>query len=68
MKIEIDSDRNEIALDGARVSIEALCSIANPDCRRFYRFHRIGETIFLKSYAIAKDAELDTSEIIGGGR
>jgi hypothetical protein len=61
MKIDFDTQTNSVTVDGARFSLEVLEVLANPDCCRFYRFRRVSETVFLKSYSTAEDAELDAS-------
>jgi hypothetical protein len=51
MNIQFDSDTQTVKVDGARFSLEVLATLAHPDTLRYYRFVRVGETVFVNSYA-----------------
>jgi hypothetical protein len=65
VRIEFDSLTNSVSVDGARFSLDVLATLANPNLDRFYRFVRVGDTVFLQSYEKAEDAELYASGIGG---
>lgn len=51
MNIQFDSDTQTVSVDGARISLEILATLAKPEPLLYYRFQRVGETVFLNSYA-----------------
>lgn len=56
MTIQFDSDTQTVSVDGAKISLEVLATLAKPEPFLYYRFHRVGQTVFVNSYASLGDA------------
>jgi hypothetical protein len=56
MKIEFDGEHDEVIIDGARISLQVLATLVDPDSMRYYRFVRRGPTLYVNSYSTRTEA------------
>jgi hypothetical protein len=57
MTIEFDGETQTVKVDGAMISLDALKLLANPNPVLFYRFVRVSETVFIRSFASREEIE-----------
>jgi hypothetical protein len=57
MKIQFDSEFEEVIIDGARISLQVLATLVNSDPMRYYRFLRLGSTVYVNSYSTQAEAD-----------
>ena len=48
MKVELDSILNLLTVDGVRISLDCLKTLANPDESKLYRMKREGDTVVVE--------------------
>ena len=47
MKVEFDSGRNSMTINGVEICLEVLEAMTNPDPRRSFRYSRIGSQVIV---------------------
>jgi hypothetical protein len=47
VKIELDSYTNIITVDGVKISLEILKTLANPSYDKYYQFARSGDVVWI---------------------
>jgi len=52
MKIEIDTERQAITIDGVAISLELLATLVNPDKHCFYSFERRGNLVIVNTFRV----------------
>jgi hypothetical protein len=50
MRIEFDTGRALLTVEGVHISLDVLLTLTRPDPEVFYRFARDGRTVIAKSY------------------
>lgn len=61
MQIYFDGEFNVLTIDGARIALDALATLAKPDPRLYYRLMRVGETVHVLSYTASEVKDVESS-------
>ena len=53
MRVEFDSERQSVNVDGVEISLDVLRMMADPNKERFYRLVRIGDMVNVEAFELS---------------
>ena len=53
MRVEFDSERQSVNVDGVEISLVLLHALANPDASRFYKLVRTGNIVNVEAFELS---------------